>query len=145
MSNRVAILAVAALLLGSSASDADDNGHQKCSLKKVAGYWAFATDVGRQMLGPGGDITALGTMTLNRDGDVNGIFDFTIEDAISLTDVTFTGTLEVNADCRGTLEFVTSTGSVRTDSIVVINRREMLGMSRDPANLWTYSVRRLGK
>ena len=48
-----------------------------------------------------------------------------------------------DSDCTGTVSFATSVGSVRTDSIVVVNRREILGMSQDPANLWTYQVRRI--
>jgi hypothetical protein len=33
----------------------------------------------------------------------------------------------------------------RTDSIVVLSRSEIWGMSQDPLNLWTYKVRRISK
>jgi len=32
---------------------------------------------------------------------------------------------------------------VRSDSIAVLSRTEILGMSQDSANLWTYQVRRI--
>ena len=55
-----------------------------------------------------------------------------------------TGTVVVNPDCTGTLTFNTNAGTTRTDSIVIVNRRAMLGMSQDPQNLWTYKARRIG-
>ena len=59
--------------------------------------------------------------------------------------VDYVGTVVVNPDCTDTVIFETSFGSVRSDSIVVINRREMLGMSQDPLNLWTYQIRRIAR
>ena len=118
-----------------------------CSTKAIAGSWVFATGVGRQMLGdpfpPGKDITAIGTMNIDRFGNISGKFDVTVQDFASIPDVTYSGAVTVNPDCTGTLIFVTSVGTERTDSIVVVDRREMLAMSRDPANLWTYQVRRI--
>ncbi len=118
-----------------------------CSTRSIAGRWVFATNVGRQMFGdpfpPGKDVTAIGTMNIDRYGTLSGKFDVTVQDFISLLDVTYSGSVTVNPDCTGTLIFVTSTGTERTDSIVVVDRREMLGMSRDPLNLWNYQVRRI--
>lgn len=116
-----------------------------CSTRAIVGSWVFATAIGRQMLGfpEGKDITAIGTMNISRDGSVSGEFDATVQDTIFLPDNTYSGTVSVNRDCTGTLTFVTSTGTMRTDSIVVVDRDEILGMSQDPLNLWTYQVRRI--
>ncbi len=118
-----------------------------CSTRAIAGSWVFATGVGRQMFGDpfplGKDITAIGTMNIDRDGSLSGKFDTTIQDSLFLPDNTYTGSVIVNPDCTGTLSFVTSFGVARTDSIVVVDRREMLGMSQDPVNLFTYQVRRI--
>ncbi len=118
-----------------------------CSTRAIAGRWVFATGVGRQMFGapfpPGKVVTAIGTMNIDRDGSVSGKFDLTVQDFIFLSDITYTGSVTVNPDCTGILTFVTSFGAMRTDSIVVVDRREMLGMTQDPLNLWTYQVRRI--
>ena len=137
------ILLIGMGLLPTAQALADD----PCSTQAIAGRWVFATNVGRQMLGepfpPGKDITAIGTMNIERDGFLSGKFDVTVQDFFSILDVTYSGSVTVNPDCTGTLIFVTSTGTERTDSIVVVNRREMFGMSRDPLNLWNYQVRRI--
>lgn len=116
-----------------------------CSTRAIAGSWVFATGIGRQMLGfpEGKDITAIGTMNISRDGSVSGKFDATVQDTIFLPGNTYSGTVSVNRDCTGTLTFVTSAGTTRIDSIVVVDRDEILGMLQDPLNLWTYQVRRL--
>lgn len=118
-----------------------------CSTRSIAGRWMFATGIGRQSLGApfpeGKDITAIGIFSVDKFGNATGKFDATVQDFLFLPDNTFTGSVVVNPDCTGTLIFVTSAGTVRTDSIVVVNRREILGMTQDPANLWTYQMRRL--
>lgn len=118
-----------------------------CSTRSMAGRWMFATDIGRQSLGApfpdGKDITAIGIFSVDRAGNVAGHFDATVQDFSFLPDIAFTGSMTVNPDCTGTLTFVTTVGTARTDSIVVVSRRELLGMSQDPSNLWTYQVRRL--
>ena len=118
-----------------------------CTTKMLAGKWVFATGIGRQALGepfpPDKDISAIGTFNVARDGALSGSFDVTVQDFGFIPGVEFSGSLMVNPDCTGTVSFATSVGSVRTDSIVVVNRREILGMSQDPANLWTYQVRRI--
>lgn len=120
---------------------------ERCSGKHMAGRWVFATSIGQQMLGvpfpPGKDITAIGTMNIERDGSLSGKFDVTVAEAFFQPDVTYAGSIIVNPDCTGTITFMTSAGSARTDSIVVVDRSEMLGMSQDPDNLWTYQVRRI--
>lgn len=119
----------------------------RCNAKMLAGRWVFATSIGRQSLGapfpPGKDITAIGTMNIERDGALSGRFDATVQDTFFLPDNTYSGSVVVNRDCTGTLTFVTSQGTVRTDSIVIIDRGEFLAMSQDPMNLWTYEVRRI--
>ncbi len=118
-----------------------------CSTRSLAGRWMFATGIGRQSLGPpfpvGKDITAIGIFSVDRFGNATGSFDATVQDFFFLPNNTFTGSVIVNADCTGTLTFITSAGTARTDSIVVVSRREILGMTQDPANLWTYQMRRL--
>lgn len=118
-----------------------------CSTRAIAGHWVFATGVGRQMLGDpfpaGKDITAIGTINIGKDGSLSGKFDVTVQDSFFFPDVVFSGSVTVNPDCTGTLTFVTDVGTARTDSIVVVDRREMLGMTQDPLNLWTYQVRRI--
>ena len=130
-------------LLPSAQALADDS----CSIRSIAGRWMFATGIGRQSLGPpfpdGKDITAIGIFSVDRFGNVTGKFDATVQDFFFLPNNTFTGSITVNSDCTGTLTFITSAGTARTDSIVVVSRREMLGMTQDPSNLWTYQVRRL--
>ncbi|MDH3432072.1 MAG: hypothetical protein OEM60_05955 [Gammaproteobacteria bacterium] len=135
--------AIVLLTLFGRPAVADDS----CSVRAIAGNWLFATSIGRQMLGgpfpPDKDITAIGTMNIAHDGTLSGTFDVTVEDFAFLPGVTYTGSVTVNPDCTGTLSFATSADSVRTDSIAVVSRREMLGMSQDFLNLWTYQIRRV--
>lgn len=120
---------------------------ESCSVRAIAGNWLFATSIGHQMLGapfpPDKDITAIGTMNIARDGTLSGSFDVTIEGFTFAPGVFYTGSVIVNPDCTGMLSFVTSLGSARTDSIAVLSRREILAMSQDPLNLWTYQIRRI--
>lgn len=133
------IVLSAGVLAYSAAADAKD----ECNVRSLAGNWMFATDVGRQNLFPGGDITAIGTFRLDRKGAAKGRFDATIEELAFLPNVVFEGTLEVNADCTGTFTFVTSAGTQRKDSIVVLSPWRIRGMSQDINNLWTYEMERL--
>ena len=57
--------------------------------------------------------------------------------------MTFTGSVVVNSNCTGTLTFVTSAGTMRTDSIIVLGPGRVRGMSQDVRNLWTYDMRRM--
>ena len=117
-----------------------------CSVRDVAGKWMFATSIGRQMLPgfpPDKDITAIGTMNIARDGSLEGTFDVTVEDSFFQPGIPYSGSIIVNRDCTGTVEFVTALGSARTDSIVIVNRSSMIAMSQDPLNVWTYQVRRI--
>ena len=118
----------------------------RCSTSMLAGRWLFATGIGHQALDnapPPGDITALGTMNIRRNGTLEGAFDVTFEGAAFAPGLVYTGSVVVNSDCTGTLSFVTSAGTVRTDSIAVLNRYEIWAMSQDPKNVWTYRVRRV--
>jgi hypothetical protein len=124
-----------------------DTDPQGCSTSMLAGRWLFATGIGHQALAnapPGaGDITALGTMNIRRNGDVEGTFSVTFEGAAFAPGVPYAGTVVVNTDCTGTLSFTTGAGTTRTDSIAVLSRYEIWGMSQDPKNLWTYQARRV--
>jgi hypothetical protein len=124
-------------------AQADDDG---CSTAMMAGRWVFATGIGHQTLPQApapGDITAIGTMNINRTGELEGAFNVTFEGAAFFPGVPYSGTITINADCTGTVSFVTGVGTARSDSIVVLNRYEFWGMSEDPSNLWTYQARRL--
>ena len=137
----VTLFVTASLGAASSASAS----HQ-CSVRAIAGQWVFATGIGKQALPtlpPNKDITAIGTMNIYRDGTIEGVFDATVQDAAFLASVTYTGSIVVDSDCRATLTFATSEDSIRTDSVVIVDRSEMIGMSQDPANLWTYQIRRV--
>jgi hypothetical protein len=139
-------LLLAALALPLSSAAFADGAPEGCSAEQLVGRWIFATDVGHQQLQnapPPGDITAIGTMNIRRNGELEGTFDVTFEGAAAVRGVLYSGTVSVNADCTGTLTFVTSRGTSRTDSIAVLNRYEIVGMSLDPKNLWTYRARRL--
>lgn len=138
--------ALAALQLAGSAWAGGPRGwdrHDDCSIRELAGRWAFGTDVGHETLTFGSDITALGTFELSRDGEVSGVFDVTVDNNVFVPDVTFEGRMTIDRDCRGALTFVTAQGSSRTDSIIAIDDDFLWGMSRDPQNLWTYRMRRL--
>lgn len=116
-----------------------------CSIRDVAGNWVFATSIGEQMLAilpPGKNLTAIGTMNISRDGSLEGTFDLTVEETAFNPGIPYWGSISVNKDCTGSIEFTTPISS-RTDSIVIVNRREMIGMSQDPLNVWTYQVRRI--
>jgi hypothetical protein len=138
------IVVVACGLQFSAAARADRN--DGCSTSMLAGRWLFATGIGHQALDnapPPADITALGTMNIHRNGDLEGAFAVTFEGAAFAPNVLYSGTVTVNPDCTGTVSFVTTAGTMRTDSIAVLNRFEIWGMSQDPKNLWTYQARRI--
>lgn len=130
---------ILALMLGSNAFA----GHSpECSARMLAGRWMFATDVGKQTFFPGGDITAIGTFQVDRNGKLAGKFDATVAGWMHLPGVGFTGTFTVNPDCTGTLFFVTEKGTSRTDTIVILGDT-IRGMSQDIQFLWTYEAKRM--
>jgi hypothetical protein len=117
-----------------------------CSTQAMAGRWVYASTVSQQVLAPGLPpitFSSIGTINVDRYGTISGKFDFTALDLVFFPDVAYTGSVNVNPDCTGTLYFLTSDGFERTDSIVVVDRNEMLGMSRDPLAVFTYQVRRI--
>lgn len=117
-----------------------------CSVRDITGRWLFATSIGRQMLPdlpPDKDMTAIGTWRVKRDGTLTGSFDVTVEDTFFGPGIRYEGSVVVNRNCTGTVTFVTELGSTRTDTIAIVGRNEIIGMSQDPFNLWTYQVRRI--
>ena len=104
---------VLVLLLGSNAFAGEST---ECSTRALAGRWMFATDVGKQLFFPGGDITAIGTFKVDRAGRLQGVFDATVAGWMFLPGVKFSGAFTMNSDCTGTLTFTTATGSSRTAS-----------------------------
>ncbi len=128
-----------AMLLGTNAFA---TGNQECSARMLAGRWMFATDVGKQTFFPGGDITAIGTFHVDRQGKLKGVFDANVAGWMFLPGVKFTGGFVVNPDCTGTLTFVTANGNSRTDSIIIVDDR-IRGMSQNVQFVWTYEARRM--
>ena len=143
MTNRIlTACAFAALVAGISTPAFAGDGDGFCSTQNLAGNWLFFTEVGHTELG-GPDITALGTMNIDKEGNVNGTFDVTVANVISLPEIGYDGTVTVDSDCIGTLVFETDLGAVRTDRIAVFSRDEFRGMSLEPDNQWTYWARRI--
>lgn len=146
MTNRfLKTCAVAALVIGISVPALAGEEGGFCSTQNLAGRWLFFTEVGQQSLGLGGDgdITALGTMNIDKEGNLSGTFDVTVADLFSFPNIGYGGTVTVDPDCIGTLEFETDLGSTRTDRIAVLGKDEFRGMSLDPFSLWTYWARRI--
>lgn len=129
-----------------------------CSVQSIAGSWSFATDVGQLVDQNGillGHLVAIGTMNIDRNGNVMGEFDYTRRrenKSGTFLNVAYWGVITVGPDCRGTLTFETSAGAQRKDSIAVLNSYEMLAITRAPApapdvphtwNLWTYRIARI--
>ncbi len=117
-----------------------------CSTKAMAGRWVYASSVNQQVLDPLLPVIAtssIGIINVDRHGNISGKFDFTMLDIGFFPDITYTGSLTVNPDCTGILYFLTVDGFERTDSIVVVDRNEILGMSQDPQTVFTYQVRRI--
>lgn len=151
---------VMALALGLGPAGAESE--HKCSTRQIAGNWLFNTGVGQfdgvfpagaplpepwvGVFPADGKFTALGTMNIDREGQLEGVFDVTAVGeggAFSFPGRTYTGTVTVNPDCTGELAFVTGAGSVRTDRIAVISGSEMRAMSLVPTQLWTYEIHKL--
>ena len=130
---------VLVLLLGSNAFAGEST---ECSTRALAGRWMFATDVGKQLFFPGGDITAIGTFKVDRAGRLQGVFDATVAGWMFLPGVKFSGAFTMNSDCTGTLTFTTATGSSRTDTVILVGDH-IRGMSQDTQFLWTYEAHRL--
>jgi len=130
---------VAAASFASPAA-AEDAG--RCSPKMLVGSWIFATEVG-QFPAFGGDLTALGTMDVDRHGNLTGSFDVTVAESDFYAGVPYWGTISIDEDCTGVVEFETGAGSTRRDTIALVSRTEMWGMSQFPENLWTYRARKL--
>jgi len=135
-------IAVLGLLLAVATPSVAGGRVESCSVRALAGRWIFATGVGH-FPAYGGDITAIGTLNVRRDGSVSGKFDFTVSSVVHQPDVEYTGTVTVDPDCTGTLTFETTFGTTRTDSIAIVGDGEIWGMSQDPENLWTYRARRI--
>ena len=138
----VSTIVVATMLLGSTSASALARPGV-CSLKGLAGTWAFSTDVSpNSPLGV--EATALGIITIKPNGTSSGVFDVTFAHTNALRNVPFEGTVSVGKDCRGTGTLMTPSGP-RTDSLIVLNRNEVWGMTLDPEGLWTYRWRRLSR
>ena len=138
-----ALMVVTVLGLVLAAPAVAEEVFQSCATRRLAGNWLFATEVGQQKILPGGDITAMGTMNFDRDGNLSGTFNVTVAEFQFFSDIAYSGSVTVNSDCRGTLTFITALGTVRTDSILVVSQTGIWGMSQDPSNLWTYRARRI--
>jgi len=133
-----------ALAVASFGSPAAAEEEWSCSPKLLVGSWIFATDVG-EFPGFGGDLTALGTMNVDRHLNVTGSFDVTVVEQAFFEGIPYWGTISLDEDCTGTVEFETGAGSTRRDTIALVSPTEIWGMSQFPENLWTYRARKLPK
>ena len=142
------------VLITSTSIMANDKGKHGCSTSDLAGKWVFYTDVGHDLPAlnkplPLGLITALGTMNINRAGELEGVFDFNAENfpypIESRLDLSFIGNATLNNDCRGRLTFVTSNGDARNDSFVLIGKKKIRAMSLRTDVIWTYTAERISK
>jgi hypothetical protein len=134
------------LLLTTAAIGKD--GKDDCATRDLAGRWIFATDVGQQQLflpSTEGGITSLGTMNIDKQGNLSGEFDFVVGGFITATGNTYTGTVSLATNCTGTLTFRDSTGNSRTDRIALVSKDEVWAMSLDPSWLWTYKMRKISR
>jgi len=141
-------LAGITVLFGLAAAPAlAQEGDRPCNIASIAGNWAFATGVEQQRLVPGqeGDLASVGIANIDKSGNVSGTFDRVIFQFGAFLDNTYTGSITVGADCRGTLTFVAGDGQMRTDSVVVLSQDEMRGLSRDTSNLGIYQIRRISR
>ena len=136
----------------------------KCSIRTIAGKWVFATETGHMLSPVGGpgphgritDVTAMGTMNIDKAGNISGDFDISILGVAFIPDIPYTGLVTVNPDCTGSLNFSpASSTNTRTDSIVISgNGNEISAMvgfitlaidgTRDFGVSWTYKIRRAG-
>jgi hypothetical protein len=142
---------LAAAILGVPAVGYSDTA--ACSIGMVEGAWVFATGIGQLGSQPplaerirGKQITAIGTLNIDARGDVSGRFDQTVGD-IGPVSATYTGRLTLRDDCSGSVSLITSGGTARTDSIVVVANgqspaTEIWGMSRENFVTWTYVAKR---
>jgi len=120
-------------------------GGRPCSVESIAGSWMFGTDVGMASGADNTPITALGTMNIDKAGNLSGVFNATVADIAFIANCSYTGNVTVGSDCRATVNFVDCAGGSRTDSAVIVSNDEMWGMSQDPDNLWTYRMQRVSR
>jgi hypothetical protein len=136
--------AVTALIVGMTLAGpawaSDREKTPRCSVRALAGAWVFGTDAG-QIAGVGG-ITAVGTLNIDRKGQVSGKYDYTIAQLGFFAGNAYTGTVTVNPDCTGTITFEDESGG-GVSSIVIASSDEFWGISQDPGILWTVRARRI--
>ena len=121
--------------------DRERDEDRGCSTRTIAGSWLFASDIG-EVAGVG-HMTAIGTLNVDREGNISGKFDVTLGQIAFLSD-TYSGSIKVNPDCTAVGTFTTSDGSGRTDSMVILDG-EIWGMSQDPSTLLTFRAKRISK
>jgi hypothetical protein len=77
------------------------------------------------------------------DTGLTGSFDVTVAEQFFFEGVPFWGTIRIDEDCTGVMEFETGAGSTRRDTIALVSPTELWGMSQFPENIWTYRARKL--
>ena len=123
----------ALLVLGSvPALRADDN--HPCSTRHVAGRWGF-NETGQVA---GTPTLAVGTLTIDRSGNVAGAGTFNIGGDVN--DVLFSGTITINADCTGHMSLPDI--PIEYDVVVVEGSNEMLFVSRDATYVFNADAKR---
>ncbi len=114
-----------------------------CSIATIAGAWVFATDIAD--FGGTVHMSALGTYNIALDGAVSGTFDRNLPNRAD-QGLTYTGTVTVNPDCTGIVEFTDSTGTTVVQHIVIgRDGNEIWGMffGQPLGLIWTYKAMRV--
>jgi hypothetical protein len=121
----------------------------QCSIATIAGAWVFYTGVFTDTVplsdGGAGFATALGTFNISRRGELSGRFDYNGSTGF-IPDIRYAGTVTVKPDCTGAVEFSDNDEpDVKVEQSIVIarNGREIHGMFKDAATVWTYSAQRI--
>jgi len=129
------IAGIATLLVLSTAPalSADDN--HPCSTHAVAGTWGFSLT--GQL--DGTPTLAAGQFTLDRYGNVDGAGTFNVGGDV--TDVPFSGTYTVNADCSGHMSLPDT--PIEYDMVVLAGSNEILFVSRDTSLVFAADAKRL--
>ena len=138
-----AVVILLSIVLQVSPALANDYKYRGCSVRDLAGKWVFYTDVGTDHQLGGVLITALGTMNIDYSGNVEGTFDVNAEQLFTFSGLEYFGEASINSNCMGTLVFQTNAPSERTDSILLINRHTIQGMSITDGVIWTYTAKRI--
>lgn len=122
-----------AVLVPADAAAQSTGQSRECSVATIVGDWAFKTDGAYSSTGVL-DGNALGILDIHADGSLRGKYDWQGPSGF-FPGIEIKGTVTINADCTGTLNFENAgSDTIYTQSIVVAhNGKQFFGMLQDPA------------